>query len=281
MLAALILASCGDEQKLDVKHFEASDSTEYCVLHINASLPTSDGPTSENVRNALLEVLRTQMNLLTLDENKELVGKQAVQNGTDVEEAVSAYGKDFFGVVGKRAEEMHNEQMAYLDSIGEPRPTEILPWSYEIAIHERKDLSTDRFLVFTNGCFSFMGGAHGSITGEGPMVFDANTGERFKKFLKERDSEALRQVLLDGIVEFFNGMGVDATRDNIGDYLLYGKEKLTAPVQDPLPTRNGLLFQYQSYEVAAYAAGMPEFLVSYEKIRPFLTDEAVALLGLE
>ena len=41
------------------------------------------------------------------------------------------------------------------------------------------------------------------------------------------------------------------------------------------------MFTYQQYEIASYAAGMPEFTIPFEDLFPYLTPEAKALVGLE
>lgn len=59
-----------------------------------------------------------------------------------------------------------------------------------------------------------------------------------------------------------------------------GIDQLPLPFYDPCLTSEGFVFCYQQYEIAPYAMGMPAFTVSYEKILPYLTDEAKSLLKL-
>ncbi len=50
------------------------------------------------------------------------------------------------------------------------------------------------------------------------------------------------------------------------------------PSNPPIFTKQGLCFTYQQYEIASYAVGMINFNIPYDKIRPFLTPEAQALI---
>lgn len=176
--------------------------------------------------------------------------------------------------------EMIEEQLAYQRRMGGEASGEFLPWCFEVVIDERKENSAENYIVFSNYNYSDMGGAHGSMSGEGAMTFDARSGRRFRNFLKDKSDAALRELILDGLVSCFSQEEKGVSRSSVSDLLLVGKEELSAPTQDPLPTDSGLLFQYQAYEIAPYAAGMPAFVLSYDKIRPFLTDEAATLLGV-
>jgi len=50
------------------------------------------------------------------------------------------------------------------------------------------------------------------------------------------------------------------------------------PAFSPYPSKDGLVFVYQQYEIASYAAGMPAFTLPYEVVEPYLTEEAKAIL---
>lgn len=42
-----------------------------------------------------------------------------------------------------------------------------------------------------------------------------------------------------------------------------------------------MIFEYQQYEIAPYAAGMPSFKVHVNEVKPFLTPEARKVFGIE
>ena len=46
----------------------------------------------------------------------------------------------------------------------------------------------------------------------------------------------------------------------------------------PLFTKEGVLFQYQLYEICSYAEGLPNFVVPYKALMPFMMETAKRLL---
>lgn len=46
-------------------------------------------------------------------------------------------------------------------------------------------------------------------------------------------------------------------------------------------TEEGFAFIYQQYEIAAYAMGMPTDIISYQQVKPYLTEWAKELLPEE
>ncbi|MBO6068986.1 MAG: DUF3298 domain-containing protein, partial [Bacteroidales bacterium] len=65
------------------------------------------------------------------------------------------------------------------------------------------------------------------------------------------------------------------------EYLFLDGDTIPFPVWTPSPTEDGLCFTYQQYEIAAYAMGMPSFVIPYDKVKPYLTPEALDLLNLK
>ena len=56
------------------------------------------------------------------------------------------------------------------------------------------------------------------------------------------------------------------------------KYYVSQPTTPPCFVKEGILFCYQEYEIAAYAAGAPEFVVPYSEISKFFTPTAADLL---
>ena len=46
------------------------------------------------------------------------------------------------------------------------------------------------------------------------------------------------------------------------------------PATSPYFTADGIVFTYQQYEIAPYAAGQPSFTLSYKDVASYLTKEA-------
>lgn len=74
---------------------------------------------------------------------------------------------------------------------------------------------------------------------------------------------------------------MEITQEELDNYLFLESGVVPFPAWTPYPSEDGLVFTYQQYEIAAYAAGMPEFTIPYADILPYLTPEAKALVGME
>lgn len=50
------------------------------------------------------------------------------------------------------------------------------------------------------------------------------------------------------------------------------------PTQPAVYTEKGLRFTYQQYEITFYAAGLPQCVIPYSQLKPYMTSDAVALI---
>ena len=93
----------------------------------------------------------------------------------------------------------------------------------------------------------------------------------------------MQPLLREGLKSYFAENGVKMTDNELFENLQIGisgnDRTIPLPMLQPFPTGEGLVFTYQQYEVACYAAGMPSFVVPYNKIAPYLTEEASRLLA--
>ena len=74
---------------------------------------------------------------------------------------------------------------------------------------------------------------------------------------------------------------MEVTPEELDNYLFLETGVVPFPAWTPYPSEDGLVFTYQQYEIAAYAAGMPEFTIPFADLLQYLTPEAKALVGLE
>ena len=59
----------------------------------------------------------------------------------------------------------------------------------------------------------------------------------------------------------------------------YDAEEYFMP--NPALSDEGVVFSYQPYEIAGFAAGMYHFTIPYNLLRDYLTDEAKWCIGME
>ena len=113
------------------------------------------------------------------------------------------------------------------------------------------------------------------------MTFDKKEGALVDKMLDPACLDAIQPLLRKGIAQYFSEGGMEIAQEELDNYLSLETGVVPFPGWTPYPGEDGLVFTYQQYEIAAYAAGMPEFTVPYADILPYLTPEAKALLDLE
>ncbi len=118
---------------------------------------------------------------------------------------------------------------------------------------------TNRFLSLEMNTFAFSGGAHG-MYGTLLETFDLTTGKTPALTDIIRDTSALRPLLENA---FLKSKQADAPDATLRDLLLV--EQLTMPVMYcVLP--EGVRFVYNPYEVAAYAVGQTDILLTWEQL---------------
>ena len=158
-------------------------------------------------------------------------------------------------------------------------------------------LDTTLYVTLQNSIEEFHGGPHGSYLYYG-QTFRKSDGLRIgyvsvydedkmmyrteqQNLLKDTDSPAFCALLKEGVRQYFadNEQEV-ATDEQLAENLLGVNDinHMPLPQYPPHFIKEGLSFIYQQYEIAPYAAGLPSFIIPYDKIRPFLTKEALSLI---
>ncbi len=287
LLSAVImlsmLASCFVEVRkasdITLVKLEYSDSQMYASVKIDATLPAGDDKVSSAIRDSILHLLHSDINRgFVLADSTEIPERQAA--GKDWLNLASVYGQECLERLSNINEATYKE-MQSAGVMDETAPRSVIPWIYEIKIDTIAEALSDSYIVFNSKNYIFTGGAHGGVIGRGPMTFKVEDGSIFKDFIIDGSCEKMQPLLREGLVSYFNERGMETDDTNLDQMLLLNKAMIPLPGYDLYPTAEGLAFVYQQYEIAPYAAGMPTFTIAYDKIRSYLTAEAVKLLGLE
>ena len=143
--------------------------------------------------------------------------------------------------------------------------------------HEGKDWVT---MEYVNSCY--MGGAHGSFIVYG-QTFRKSDGRRigWDIFRKSDDPEfGYQHLLRKGMLEYFSDGNPDFKEEDLEGELMNQASSYYIPLPQcpPLFTEEGILFLYNQYEVAAYAAGLPQFVISYKDLAPYLNATILNML---
>lgn len=145
----------------------------------------------------------------------------------------------------------------------------------------RKTYETDKYVVYTSCSETYYGGAHGMHTAWA-TTFRKADGRRFgpEMFIKT-ESDGFHKLIKDGLKEYFEqDKGSPLTDEELKDALLTDSpvDWLPLPQFAPVLGKDGVVFSYQPYEIAPYAAGMPSFTVPYDRIKPYLTATVLDLI---
>lgn len=123
-------------------------------------------------------------------------------------------------------------------------------------------LQNSRIISFELSSYSFTGGAHGNY-GSALFTFRLNDGSLVQLTDIVQDTASLRPLLEAGFVE--------SKRAQTGE--TYELADLVFPESIPLPmplqwciVREGVRFTYNPYEVAAYAVGQTDIVLTWEKL---------------
>jgi len=173
-------------------------------------------------------------------------------------------------------------------------PTDGMQYSYALRI--KLDEQTDRYVTYSSYYEGFLGGAHGGVTARG-LTFRKSDGKRIgyhteynskteqfelkdQTLFADPTSPKLYAIIKEGVRSYLqDAEGSTVTDQQMKEELQVSDiNRIPLPSVTPVFTRQGLSFVYQQYEIAAYAMGMPNFFVGYDKIRPLLTSDAAELI---
>ena len=162
-----------------------------------------------------------------------------------------------------------NQLKSTVEELGDDNPY----GNFVSAKQVTKEYETDKFVTMYYEGYEFEGGAHGMSFCEGRTFSKASgmsvTWDMFK------NEKAMNPYVKNGLKKYFEVSSDSELKD-----CLMGSDvnDIPLPANDPYFTKDGVCFVYSIYEIAAYAGGMPTFVIPYDKIRPFLNEEGLQLL---
>lgn len=136
---------------------------------------------------------------------------------------------------------------------------------------------TAKFLTLTHETYNYdLGAAHGLETAGG-VTFSKLTGKQVNRVVNRQKTRLMQALLKQGIYRSFKRQDPTITRAQALASLQCGNT-IPLPEREPYFGKNGVVFTYQPYEIACYAAGIISFTVPYSQMLPYLTAEAKALV---
>ena len=115
--------------------------------------------------------------------------------------------------------------------------------------------------------YIYTGGAHGMPCHFG-MTFDRETGKPISDELLT-STEGLDSIIMKHLVGYFEDCGEEEV--DLNEILFENViEEFPLPEESPWIVADGVKFIYGAYEIAPYAAGMPECTISMKEMEPFM-----------
>lgn len=127
-----------------------------------------------------------------------------------------------------------------------------------------------------------VGAAHGGATAMG-ATFRKSDGKVFgSNMILDKDGESPLQALLkDGLKKYFEVSSDDSLAEMLMMDSSYSVDYLPKPATAPWVTDKGIVFCYQQYEIACYAAGMPTVVIPLKDAGSLLTPFAKEVLDVK
>ncbi len=285
MAAALVLAASCTPKVSGIRTEKCvfSGADAHARLSIEAELPVAATEGTAVMRQTLVDVMDKA--LANIDPGEERRAFPRFGGDLGSAEALGAYyGEKAFAEVSAKAQadvDMRTEDIRSNENLTEEERQQALQdlpgWEFDFKLE--KVYETERIAVFESLNYVYLGGAHGGIVGDGALTFDKESGMRIRDFFVPGAAAQMQDLLRRGLDEYFAEAsgGADYVLE---DFLHLDGDLIPLPQWAPKPTEEGLMLTYQQYEVAAYAAGMPSFVLSYEEAAPFLLPEVKKDLGL-
>lgn len=258
-----------------------ADSSQRVLMEINVTLPVASDSVSTAIRDTLLGTMEREFCYLIGDTKviEPYRGKDK-----NINAIINYYGAHSFLYLNKCADDDYKQRAEYIKTdttLTEAMRRQIMQdtpqWNYESKI--TKEFETPKYIVFLHQTYEYMGGAHGGMGGLGYMTFNRSNGKKVTNFFTKGAAEKMQAMLKKGLKEYFSEAGAPVKTDKeLLEQLQIDGNIIPLPVQEPYPSATGLVFIYQQYEIACYAAGMPSFTIPYEQAMPYLTEEVKELL---
>ena len=262
--------------------FFKADTTRFSSISMKMELPTATDGVEGFIRSQLCHIVGGCISYINCYEDDS---RFPLLEGKDVDNRkfFDYYFKNVSKAVATDAKSDYSEREKYYISdttFTDEQRKEYLStfptWAYDYTLVKVAD--TLNYVVFLSQFYTYTGGAHGGIGGDGDLTFSKVDGKLIEHFVDSTKVEAMQPLLREGLKSYFAENGVKMTDNELFENLQIGisgnERTIPLPMLQPFPTGEGLVFTYQQYEVACYAAGMPSFVVPYNKIAPNLTEEA-------
>lgn len=272
------------------KTYAFSDSSKFCKVTMEVSLPMGDGNVEKLIRDSLMAIVAfNASHFQQTEDNHATIAPFKAKEVDDFNAFVTYYGKSLMEQISKENSAMLKEQLEYMREDSTFTPEQVAEcekdypqWEYDMKLkHVTKD---SLYITVSDDEYGYWGGAHGGVIGRGTMVFRADNGEMLRDIVRKDMVRQMQPLLKKGLKQYFTESGEKVRSDaELMQMLMLSEDAggmIPLPSRyEPYPTAEGIVFTYGQYEIACYAAGMPCFTVSYDDIKPYLSPSFSKLMS--
>ncbi|MBR1406069.1 MAG: DUF3298 domain-containing protein [Bacteroidales bacterium] len=283
VLCISLVSSCKQAAgPMQMDTFRQADSLAHVRLSFDIELPAGKTPAAAVMRTRLQEVLDNRLSSATSFEGDRLF-EPFSGDRSDTQAYAGYYFTELMDKMSEQLDADVNERLTYMQE--DPSFTEedmsrflaeIPDWEYDYTLKVLDQ--TPKYIVFHSQDYTYLGGAHGGVGGDGCLTFSKKDGSFVEKLIDRSQEDAMQPLLVAGLLRYYKEMDVEMSEAELLDNLMIENRHIPLPTWEPYPTAEGLVFTYHQYEIASYAEGMPAFTVPYEEIQPYLTETFRQLL---
>lgn len=283
VLSALAVSCRNGRAPIEIENRTFEDEAAYVDTRLDVDLPVANGAVATAVRTRLAQILYQDIcSIAGRDDDPDF--EAFAGDAADTPALMDYYGEQLSAALTAASDREYAERIAGImeattlsDSEKADYVRNIGKWAFDYSL--KKVEETDRCIVFKSEYYVNYGGTHGGILGAGPLTFSKQDGHLVSEFFAPGSAAQMQPLLREGLQDYF-GPRMDGTGLDDLDVFLSLPEggAVPLPAWAPQPVADSLHFVYQQYEIAPYAAGMPEFSLPVGQLKDFLTDDAVKIL---
>ena len=283
MLSALAVSCRNGGAPIEIENRTFEDEAAYVTTGLDVDLPAAKGAVATAIRTKLAEILYQDIcNVSRTGDDPDF--EPFAGDAADTQALMDYYGEQLTAALAAASDREYAERIAGVmeaTTLTDSQKADIVKnfdkWAFDYSL--RKVEETDRCIVFKSEYYVNYGGTHGGILGAGPLTFSKRDGRLVGDFFQPGSAARMQPLLREGLREYF-GPRMDGTGVDDLDVFLSLPEGGAVPLPKwaPQPVADSLHFVYQQYEIAPYAAGMPEFSLPVGQLKDFLTEEAAGVL---
>ncbi len=285
----------------ETETINVADSTDYAYVSASIQLPLANDSAMTAMRNTLISIAARDFrsnynNQEDVVEQLKMPYKPFEGDTTDAQAVLThnvkqltalydAMSKSTMEEDKKMMEEQQNDSLAATtdESDSEMQPEH---WTYEEKCTLEDTTATYAAFNFSGFIYNSRAAHPYSSCGAGDITLRRSDGKWIRKFFVDGAEEKMQSLLVAGMVRYFHDDCElkEVNAKNVFNWLLsdeHGNAVKRIPLPTiwlPFPKDNGICLVYAQYEIAAYAAGMPAFVIPLKDVEPYLTEEAAALL---